>query len=186
MKRCRYMYQSRFDRITTFFVLGPIGIVLMVAVAFLYRYANDITDVQKITVILLFPISLISLFILPMILFESRQYKICETGIIVGGLLRKKRLYLWDQIFGIGVYAFNANAGIRGYSTVICCFLRPQPDYFKEKMLKGYLYAVYRMKSLLVIDFSHTVLDELISTYPGIISDFRNSQIRSSKYNVNK
>lgn len=186
MKRCRNMDQSSSDRFVVFYILVPCGLVSIGAVAYLFRYVNNISDVQTIMGILMYPALVMLFLVLPMFLFESRKYQITETGIIVGGWLRKKRLYSWNQIHGIGIYAFHSNAAISGYSSVICIFLRPKPDYFNEIMLKAYFYVVFRMKSIVVIDFSHSVLDEVTSKYHGIIKDYRETQIRLGRAHWHK
>lgn len=115
---------------------------------------------------------------IPFCLINATKYRVSEQGIEVGGPLRRTKLYTWDQIHSIGVYAYGANAGLNGYFSAICVFLKPVPDGFSSLALKASLISAKWMCTMIRIDHSAVALHELSEAYPGEIHDYRDGQIR--------
>lgn len=116
---------------------------------------------------------------IPFCVINTTKYRIAEKGIEVGGPLRRTKLYTWDQIHSIGVYAYGANAGLNGYFSAICVFLKPVPAGFSELALKASLISAKWARTMIRIDYSAVALHELSEAYPGVIHDYREGQIRA-------
>ena len=115
---------------------------------------------------------------IPFCLINTTKYRVVEKGIEVGGPLRRTKLYIWNQIYSIGVYAYGSNAGLNGYFSGICVFLKPVPAWFSSGAIKSSLMTARWARTMIRIDYSLSVLNELSAVYHGEIHDYRDGQIK--------
>lgn len=102
--------------------------------------------------------------------YIDRKYLISAEGIYLND--KGKDFYSWDNVHGIGIYAFEANTGLTICRKVICCFLSPPQDNIREILLtnKG-SYAEKNQDKVLILEYSDELYEELASVYPREIPD---------------
>ena len=115
---------------------------------------------------------------IPFCLINTTRYRVLEKGIEVGGPLRRTKLYPWYRICSIGVYAYGSNAGLNGYFSGICIFLKPVPAWFSSGAVTSSLITARWARTMIRIDYSLSALHELSAVYPGDIHDYREGQIK--------
>ena len=173
MKSCIYLKEQIPNKIAAWLILA------FTLVGFLLLFFTSVTTGMIQSWIFCVILGVFHGYIaIPFCLINTTRYRVAEQGIEVGGPLRRTKLYNWDQIHGIGVYAYGANAGLNGYFSAICVFLKPIPGGFSELALKASLISGKWARRMIRIDYSAVALHELSEAYPGEIHDYRQGQIK--------
>lgn len=110
-------------------------------------------------------------------MFENRKFALSKEGIALGD--GQKPFYRWDEVYEVAVAAFGASASLQNYQTVICCFLKPRTVDFSHKILRSYLYGIRHQDAFVIVDYSPAMIEKFSAVYPGIISDYREEQIKA-------
>ena len=128
-------------------------------------------------------------YVLPALLqtirFADRKYQITNEGIRVSD--KGKSIYSWDEIYGIGIYPYDANGSLTVCDKVICCLLQPPTKKIRERLLTNdVLYGERNQDKLLIIYYNETVYEELRSVYPGEISDYFTGSCLEGEWRLRK
>lgn len=185
MNRCRHSPSSIFNQLGTF-ILYPLATVLAMGavVSVVHQIVGNASaiwsnqfpsgEVIKL-VICIFASCFLICFAGQSCLFEMRRFMLVKDGLIIGYSKKNSHLISWSSISEIAVSAFQASASREQHQNVICFFLYPKPNDFESKIL-NYSYGIRNRDRFVLIDYSDTLLDQLLDLYPGKINDYRNRQ----------
>lgn len=106
---------------------------------------------------------------------EKRQIALGQSGFTIRD--RKDKWYSWEQIEGIGVIAYGADASKMHYQTVICIFYDPIDRTDLKKLRDSYLYGARNLDRFILMDYDPTLIDTLTQYSRLSIFDYRVMQM---------
>lgn len=182
--RCRTAKLSKFSRFASMLLEPAIGICLIMAGVIIL---GDVVESDDLSIAQLGMYIFLSFLALLMAAFmfifsfksftmENRQVQINHSGISVKDY--KEVWYSWEDIYGISIVAFAANASRQFYQPVICVFLKPQKKKFLWKILNSYAYGIVNAKDFVILDYNPSILEKFSECCPHSINDLRGEQLR--------
>lgn len=182
--RCRTTKLSKFSRLASMLLEPTIGICLIMAGLIMFVDvvgSDDLSAAQQGMYIFFAFLALLMavfmfIFSFKSFTMENRQVQINHSGISVKDC--KEVWYSWEQIYGISIVAFAANASRQFYQPVICIFLKPQKKKFLWKILNSYIYGVVNTKDFVILDYNPSIFEKLSECCPHSFHDLRGEQLR--------
>ena len=99
MKPCIYLKDQILNKISSWLILA-----FTLAGLLLFFFASVTTGMIQSWIFCVILGVFHCYIAIPFCLINTTRYRVAEKGIEVGGMLRRTKLYTWDQIHGIGVY----------------------------------------------------------------------------------
>ena len=181
---CRTSPLSKLGRYGALFLYPTAGIMILlfslVLIGGLF-YTIDMTFIQM-SVLLVLVSGTISLsfyvFKLSKMCYalENRKIAFDQSGLTVRD--RTDHLYKWNEIGGIGIIAYAANASRDFYESQICIFLETVDPEDLKKLFKSYFFGATNLNKYVLIDLDPGLLDELARCSNCTILDYRMTQLR--------
>lgn len=179
MNRCRYLPFSRLMLVLWNIVFSSLLFVICTGTILLILHAlslSSLTCLDVFTLVLLLGIGVFTVFLtVKFNKMEMRKYKLTEDGISLND--KGETFYSWESIDKIGIAAFGSSASLQNYQTVICVLLEHEPPFFWDRILHSYLYGLFKQKTVVIIDYTPSVLESIAFVYPRQILDYRKQQL---------
>lgn len=179
---CRTSPLSKLGRLGALFLYPTAGILILLSSLVLFGgllYTMDMTFIQAAVLLALISGTIsLSFYIFKLgrmcYALESRKIAFDQSGLTVRD--RADHLYKWDEIGGIGIIAYAANASRDFYERQICIFLDTvDPDDLK-RLFKSYLFGASNLNKFVLIDFDQALLDALAKESGCPVLDYRRAQ----------